>query len=88
MQVHVVLFAFDLLYLNETPLLRTSFRERRQLLHSNFPIEEGCFYHASYLDCTKVEQIQEYLERSITGVRYWNLLIFRRMRGVDGKDAR
>lgn len=67
-QVQVVLFAFDLLFLNGKSLLRSPFRERRELLHLNFPVIEKEFYHATFIDCSTVDQIQEFLEKSISGI--------------------
>ncbi len=37
-KVQVAIFAFDLLYLNGEPLVKKTFRERRELLHKHFKV--------------------------------------------------
>jgi len=64
-KVQVVIFAFDLLYLNGETLVRKSFEERRQLLKDNFKPVEGEFDFAKAVDGETTEEIQEALEMSI-----------------------
>jgi DNA ligase 1 len=64
-QVQVVLFAFDLLYLNGESLLRKSLRERRALLHSHFREVPNEFYFAKSIDSTSVEDIQIFLDEAV-----------------------
>lgn len=64
-QVQVVLFAFDLLYLNGESLLRKSLRERRALLHSNFQEVPNEFYFAKSIDSSSVEDIQVFLDEAV-----------------------
>ncbi len=64
-QVQVVLFAFDLLYLNGESLLRRSLRERRELLHSHFQEVQNEFYFAKSIDSSSVEDIQIFLDEAV-----------------------
>ena len=43
---HVAVFAFDLLYLNDEPLLLKTLEERRELLRTTFKETKGNFYFA------------------------------------------
>ena len=64
-QVQVVLFAFDLLYLNGESLLRKSLRERRNLLRSHFQEVPNELYFAKSIDSTSVEDIQIFLDEAV-----------------------
>lgn len=64
-QVQVVLFAFDLLYLNGESLLRKSLRERRNLLHSHFQEVKNEFFFAKSIDSSAVEDIQVFLDEAM-----------------------
>lgn len=64
-KVQVVIFAFDLLYLNGETLVRKTFEERRQMLKDNFKVVEGEFDFAKSVDGETTEEIQEALEMSI-----------------------
>lgn len=64
-KVQVLIFAFDLLYLNGETLVRKTFEERRQLLKDNFKPVEGEFDFAKAVDGETSEEIQEALEMSI-----------------------
>ncbi len=63
----MAVFAFDLLYLNGEPLVKKTFRERRELLHKNFKEVEGEFVYAKSADPETLEGIQEVLDESIKG---------------------
>jgi DNA ligase-1 len=64
-EVQVCLFAFDLLYLNDRPLLKLPLDERRHLLHEHFCTVEGQFQFAAYQDGTTTDEIQTFLEEAI-----------------------
>ncbi|KAJ9059525.1 ATP-dependent DNA ligase Cdc17 [Entomophthora muscae] len=64
-KVQVVVFAFDLLYLNGQSLLRESFAERRAKMFSAFKEVEGVFTFAKSMVLTQVEEIQSFLDESI-----------------------
>ncbi|KAI9330379.1 putative CDC9-DNA ligase I [Zopfochytrium polystomum] len=66
-QVQVCLFGFDLLYLNEKPLITLSLRERRDLLQQCFIETEGKFAFAKSSEGSSVEEIQSFLDESIAG---------------------
>lgn len=55
-KVDVCLFAFDLMLLNDEPLLNRSLRERRDLLRSMFKEIKGCFTWVASLDATSADQ--------------------------------
>jgi len=64
-KVQVCVFAFDLLYLNGEALVTKSFKERRDMLRSNFKVVDDEFQYAKSIDGTTTEEIQEALEESI-----------------------
>lgn len=64
-QVQVVLFAFDLIYLNGESLLKRTLRERRGLLYEHFKEVDNEFYFAKSLDSSSVEDIQIFLDESV-----------------------
>ncbi|KAJ4486101.1 hypothetical protein J3R30DRAFT_3819792 [Lentinula aciculospora] len=64
-QVRVCLFAFDLLYLNDEPLLHKTLDERRKLLRDHFTIVPGEFDLAKSSDGDTVDEIQSFLEESV-----------------------
>ncbi|CAG9761469.1 unnamed protein product [Ceutorhynchus assimilis] len=66
-KVQVCVFMFDLLYLNGEPLVTKPFKERRELLRQHFKEHEGEWCFATYLDTTKMEEVQEFLEESVKG---------------------
>uniref|UniRef100_A0A915JQA9 DNA ligase n=1 Tax=Romanomermis culicivorax TaxID=13658 RepID=A0A915JQA9_ROMCU len=66
-KVQVCLFAFDLLYLNGRPLVRETFRFRRQLMRENFKTVEGRFHFATSLDTSDVDEIDKFLDESVKG---------------------
>ena len=63
--VKVCVFAFDMLFLNGSPLVKQSLRKRREALHSAFTPVEGEFTFAQYGDTRDVEQIQTLLDDSV-----------------------
>lgn len=66
-KVQVCVFMFDLLYFNGESLIKKPFIERRTILKDNFKESEGHWYFATYLDTSKMEEVQEFLEESVKG---------------------
>jgi len=64
-KVQVCLFAFDILYFNGEALVTKPFKERREILRSNFVLVENEFQYAKSMDGKTTEEIQEALEDSI-----------------------
>ena len=75
MKIHVVIFAFDLLFLNGEVGIRSSLdvqsliqkplRDRRALLRENFKEVEGKIHFASFMDDNDTEKIQAFLLESV-----------------------
>lgn len=65
-QVRVCVFAFDILYFNGQPTLNLSLAERRKLLHSAISPIAGKLAFATSMDSDSVEDIEKFLEQSIT----------------------
>ncbi|XP_065065737.1 LOW QUALITY PROTEIN: DNA ligase 1-like [Rhopilema esculentum] len=64
-KVQVCVYAFDLLYLNGEPLVRQSFRKRRELLQESFNEIEGEFMFAKSMVSSDADDITEFLDESI-----------------------
>lgn len=64
-KVQVCVFAFDLLFLNDEPVVKKSLRERRDLLHSAFVPVEGEFGFAVSMDGQELDEIQNFLDDSV-----------------------
>ncbi|KAM3821578.1 DNA ligase 1 isoform 1-T1 [Vipera latastei] len=64
-RVQVCIYAFDMLYLNGTSLVQKPLSQRRTLLHNSFTEVEGQFLFATSMDTSNVDEIAEFLERSI-----------------------
>ncbi|SJX65909.1 probable CDC9-DNA ligase I [Sporisorium reilianum f. sp. reilianum] len=64
-KIKVKLFGFDLLYLNGEPLLSLPLAERRALLQQHFHPVDDEFDYARSEDCTSVEQISVFLDKSV-----------------------
>lgn len=64
-KIKVKLFGFDLLYLNGEPLLSLSLSERRALLLEHFTPVPDEFDYARSEDCTSVEEISTFLDKSV-----------------------
>lgn len=65
-QVRVCVFAFDILYFNGHPTLNLPLAERRKLLHSAISPIPGKIAFATSMDSDSVEDIEKFLEQSIT----------------------
>ncbi|RZF36590.1 hypothetical protein LSTR_LSTR010701 [Laodelphax striatellus] len=66
-KVQVIVFMFDLLYLNGRSLVKETLQERRRLLRENFKEVEQQFSFATSLDSSTMEEVQEFLEESVKG---------------------
>eukprot|EP00186_Timspurckia_oligopyrenoides_P001533 CAMPEP_0182445126 /NCGR_PEP_ID=MMETSP1172-20130603/3362_1 /TAXON_ID=708627 /ORGANISM="Timspurckia oligopyrenoides, Strain CCMP3278" /LENGTH=758 /DNA_ID=CAMNT_0024640839 /DNA_START=236 /DNA_END=2512 /DNA_ORIENTATION=+ len=64
-KVRVCLFAFDLLYLDGTPLLKKPLKQRRELLRKTFHPVESEFAFAQSIDSLDAEDILSFLTESI-----------------------
>lgn len=64
-KVQICVFAFDLLCINDEPLIHKTFQERRDLMTENLQLKPGQFQFASYKNLNNVEDIQQYLDQSI-----------------------
>ncbi|KAL5275303.1 LIG1 family protein [Megaselia abdita] len=66
-KVQVCVYMFDLLYLNNEPLVTKSFGERRKLMKDMFKEVEGQWQFATSADTSDMEEVQAFLEESIKG---------------------
>lgn len=66
-KVKVIVFMFDLLYLNDKPLVTRPFVERRNLLHEHFREVDGEWKFATSLDTSDIDELQNFLEVSVKG---------------------
>ncbi|KAG2193366.1 hypothetical protein INT47_001023 [Mucor saturninus] len=64
--VRVAVFAFDCLYLNGKSLLQDSLAVRREKLNDAFHETKDEFYFATHMDSNNIEDIQTFLDVSIT----------------------
>ncbi len=64
-EVAVMIYAFDILFLNGKSLLKLNLQERRALLRDTFREVPDQFAFAEYRDCTTVEEVRDLLEKSI-----------------------
>ncbi|CAH00715.1 DNA ligase (ATP) CDC9 [Kluyveromyces lactis] len=64
-KVRVCLYAFDILCLNDEPLINKSFHERRQILLDTFNGTQGQFDFANELTTTNFDELQKYLDQSV-----------------------
>ncbi|KAI8968397.1 ATP-dependent DNA ligase [Mycotypha africana] len=65
-KVRVAVFAFDCLYLNGQSLLQESLKIRREKLKEAFQETENEFYFARHMDSNNIDDIQNFLDVSIT----------------------
>ncbi|OLL22209.1 DNA ligase 1, partial [Neolecta irregularis DAH-3] len=64
-KVKVCLFAFDLLYLNGESLLQRPLEYRREKMFDAFIPVQGVFEFARFADCTTIDEIQTFLDKSV-----------------------
>ena len=65
-EIQVCLFLFDILYLNnQNDIIKKTFKERREIMHSTFAEDEGRLMFAKSKDAEKFEEIEEFLANSI-----------------------
>jgi len=63
--IQLCIYAFDLLYMNDQPLIRKPFGERRRIMYESFIPKEGQFQFADHKDSANPEEIETYLGKSI-----------------------
>ncbi|XP_018057253.1 PREDICTED: DNA ligase 1 isoform X2 [Atta colombica] len=66
-KVQVCVFMFDLLYLNDEPLVKEPFVKRRELLKQHFKEVEGEWKFANNLDASTMEEVEVFLDESVKG---------------------
>lgn len=64
--IHVCIFAFDIMFYNGAPVLHKTLQQRRELLASVFTPLEGKFRFAQSIDSEDTDEMQRFLEKSIT----------------------
>ncbi|KRZ99675.1 uncharacterized protein AC631_04582 [Debaryomyces fabryi] len=64
-KVHICLFAFDLLYYNDQPLITTSLAERRKVMFENLRPIEGKFQFATFRNTSNLDELQHFLDQSV-----------------------
>lgn len=65
--MQVCVFMFDLLYLNDEPLVKMPFSKRRELLKKHFKEVEGEWKFANSMDTTTMEEVEDFLNESVKG---------------------
>lgn len=69
-KVQVIVQAFDLMFLNGKSLLKSTFKERRELMHKHFQAVEGKFQFAKSMDHKEngdTTCIEEFLDLAVKG---------------------
>jgi DNA ligase-1 len=64
-KVHICLFAFDLLYFNDEPLITKSLAQRREILFNNIKPIPGKLQLATYKNSSSLEELQQFLDQSV-----------------------
>mmetsp|Transcript_4412 Transcript_4412/g.6601 ORF Transcript_4412/g.6601 Transcript_4412/m.6601 type:complete len:836 (-) Transcript_4412:86-2593(-) len=64
-EINVVLFAFDCLFLNGKSLIKEQFVDRRQALRDNFHEVDGKFFFAKGIDVKGESEVKDFLKLSI-----------------------
>ena len=66
-EIQVCLYVFDIIYINDTSLLKTPFVERRKVLAENMKEVDNKLKFAEHLDTDSFDEIQEFLAQSVKG---------------------
>lgn len=64
-KVNVCIYAFDMLYLNDQPLIQKELKVRREHLYSSFEEEPGFFQFATAITSNDLEEIQKFLDTAV-----------------------
>ncbi|KAJ4725014.1 DNA ligase [Melia azedarach] len=64
-KVDVCIYAFDILYLNDQPLLQEQLKVRREHLYNSFEEEPGFFQFATALTSNDLDEIQKFLDAAV-----------------------
>ncbi|XP_011032556.1 PREDICTED: DNA ligase 1-like, partial [Populus euphratica] len=64
-KVNVCIYAFDMLYLNDQPLIQKELKVRREHLYSSFEEEPGFFQFATAITSNDLEEIQKFLDAAV-----------------------
>ena len=64
-KVNICIYCFDILLLNDEPLIELPFNDRRNIMYKTFNEYNGEFKFADHKDTNNAESIQEYLDESI-----------------------
>ncbi|KAG2736430.1 hypothetical protein G9P44_000520 [Scheffersomyces stipitis] len=63
--VHICLFAFDILYFDNEPLITKSLKERRQVMEENLTPMDGKFQFATAKNSSNLDELQQFLDQSV-----------------------
>ncbi|KAK6455758.1 ATP-dependent DNA ligase [Scheffersomyces xylosifermentans] len=63
--VHICLFAFDILFFNDEPLITKSLNERREIMHENLTPINGKFQFATAKNSSNLDELQLFLDQSV-----------------------
>lgn len=80
-KVHICLFAFDLLYYNDKPLITSSLADRRKVMFENLRPIEGKFQFATFRNTSNLEELQHFLDQSVKDA--CEGLMVKMMNGID-----
>lgn len=64
-KVHICLFAFDVLHLNDQSLVNKSLDQRRKIMFENFKPIEGKFDFATHKNSSNLDELQQFLDQSV-----------------------
>lgn len=64
-KVHICLFAFDMLYFNNTSLITKPLTARRSIMFENLKPIEGKFQFATYKNSSNLDELQVFLDQSV-----------------------
>lgn len=64
-KVSICIYAFDILYFNNAPVINYKLRERRKILFDNFNEISGKFRFVTFLNCSSVDEVDSFFNQSI-----------------------